>query len=113
MTEIINCTRCRSKELTHEDFGLGKSGLRLKTCTNCRLYDKQRKIDNKETINQQAREHYQTIKDVKIQQTIQYRIDNHEKLHETHTCNCGGKYIYRNKAKHEKSMKHKLYIDKQ
>jgi len=113
MAEIINCTRCCSKELTQEDFGFNKNGERLRTCNDCRFYTKQRKMDNKETINQQAREHYQTVKEVKIQQVKLYKIENHEKLHEKHKCACGGKFIYRKKAEHEKTIKHQRYIDKQ
>ena len=113
MAEIVNCARCRSKELTQDDFGLGKNGERLITCNNCRVYSKQQKDNNREAVNQQAREHYQTVKQLKILQSKVYRIDNHEKLHEIHKCGCGGKFMYMRKAKHEKSMKHQLYIDKQ
>ena len=112
MTEIVNCSRCRSENLIQEDFGFSKNGERLRTCTNCRLYSKQRKHDNREAVNQQAREYYQNIKESKIEYAKQYRSDNHEKLHEVQRCQCGGKYIYRNKAEHEKSMKHKRFLEK-
>ena len=113
MTEMESCSRCRSKELTQEDFGVGKNGERLRTCNNCRVYSTQRKFDNKEAVNQQAREHYQTVKEIKILQSKVYRIDNHEKLHEIHKCDCGGKFMYMRKAEHEKTIKHQRYIDKQ
>jgi hypothetical protein len=99
MTEIVNCSRCRSKELTQADFGLSKTGDRMRTCNACRLDSKQRKDNNREEINKQAREHYQTVKESKIECVTQYRIDNHDKLHEMHKCDCGGKFIYRNKAR--------------
>ena len=113
MSEIIKCNRCWSKELKFDDFYFNKDGERYKSCNTCRDYDKQRKHNNKEAINQQAREHYQDIKDTKIEKVKQYRIDNYERLHEIYKCECGGKYEYRNKYRHIKTIKHEKYLEKQ
>ena len=110
MTEMRKCCRCL-KELSQNNFELNQNNEYLKTCNSCRVASKQRKDNNRDTINQQAREHYQTIKESKIEYAKQYRSDNHEKLHEVQRCQCGGKYIYRNKAEHEKTMKHIRFLE--
>ena len=110
MTEIMKCSRC-CKELKQEDFCLGKNGEYLKTCNACRVYDKQRKDNNREAIKQQSREHYQTIKESKSEYAKQYKLDNYEKLYEKHKCDCGGKYALNRKADHAKTLKHKKHVE--
>jgi hypothetical protein len=43
----------------------------------------------------------------------EYYETNKEKLNEKFNCDCGGKYIFQNKARHAKSQKHQLFISNQ
>ena len=110
-SRFYSCARCYGKNLTKDDFEFDENDEKFKTCNKCREYDKHRKAQNKEVINKQAREHYQTIHEEKIEQVKQYRNDNREKLHEIQRCECGGKYIYRAKCQHVKSKRHINYIE--
>jgi hypothetical protein len=56
---------------------------------------------NKEQINEKNKEYYENNKE-------QINTQRNEKLF----CVCGGQYTRRNKAQHEKSKKHSLYINK-
>ena len=58
-----NCSRCRNKELTLNDFKKQSNGDRYATCNFCREYDRIRKQNDKESINAQARAHYQEVKE--------------------------------------------------
>ena len=40
-----------------------------------------------------------------------YRENNQDRINEKFTCECGGKYIYSNKARHLKSKKHLNYVE--
>jgi hypothetical protein len=42
-----------------------------------------------------------------------YRDGNKEKYHKKFKCECGGKYIHQNKTRHNKTKKHRLYLEKQ
>tara|TARA_R110002153_G_scaffold272468_1_gene441188 strand:- start:36 stop:530 length:495 start_codon:yes stop_codon:yes gene_type:complete len=42
----------------------------------------------------------------------QYNIDNKELINQKYDCDCGGKYVRRNKSTHFKTQKHKNYISK-
>ena len=39
-----------------------------------------------------------------------YRENNQDRINEKFTCECGGKYVYSNKARHLKSKKHLNYV---
>jgi len=73
-------------------------------------YIKQYLIDNKEQRNQYIKQYLIDNKEQKQQYDKQYRIDNKERIHEKHTCDCGGKYTTQNKHHHLKSEKHQLWI---
>ena len=112
VSSLFLCSRCNGKNLTQDDFDINEQGTRLKTCNKCRENQKQKRDENRDNINKQAREHYKTIREEKIEQTKQYRNDNKEKLHEIQKCECGGKYIYRGTCQHVKSKKHLDYIER-
>ena len=101
MTEFLKCNRCSSKELKYEDFGINTNGERMKSCNSCRVSEKQRKDNNREAIREQSKEHYQVVKESKIEKAKQWKLANHDKLHEIQLCECGGQYEYRNIYKHE------------
>ena len=110
MTENKKCCRCSSKTLTINDFGIDKNDKYLKTCNNCREYDRQRKANNGEAVNQQAREHYQEIREDKIKQSLKWREENIDRLKTKIECECGGRFQYMNKTDHKRTQKHQKYI---
>ena len=110
MTEHKKCCRCSSKTLTINDFGIDKHGDYLATCNNCREYDRQRKANNREAVNQQAREHYQEIREDKIKQSSKWRAENIDRLKEKIECACGGKFQFMQKTEHGRTQKHQKYI---
>jgi hypothetical protein len=62
---------------------------------------------NHEKILQKAKKYY----DANQEKIKEYRDTNREKINEKHTCQCGGCYTYVNKAKHEKTQKHKKAME--
>ena len=72
--------------------------------------------ENKDMINSLNNQYYEDNKD-KFKQYRednkdkfkQYREENRDKLNQKHTCQCGGKYNYSNKARHFKRNKHKEF----
>ena len=110
ISENKTCSRCSSKALTLNDFGIDKNGDYFKTCNNCREYSNQRKANNREAILQQAREHYQEVRESKIEQNNEWRALNIDKLTAIIVCPCGGKYQHRWKADHYKTQRHTKYI---
>ena len=61
----VHCSRCCSSKLGHNDFEINlKTNEYYKSCIKCREYDKQRKINNRDKIRAQAREHYQEVKEI-------------------------------------------------
>ena len=113
MNQNKKCSRCYCKTLTVNDFGKDKNDNCFKTCNTCRESFKQRKANNKEQVQQYAKEYYQTNKEHKLKQCTQWRETNIERLTEKILCVCGGKHQYRTKAEHEKSAKHQRYINNQ
>ena len=39
-----------------------------------------------------------------------YNAENREKLAESHTCDCGGKYSWSHKDRHNESKRHKKHV---
>jgi gas vesicle protein len=68
-------------------------------------YMKEYREDNKEIIKQYYLDNKERLKE----QVKQYREDNKERLTEKFECECGGKYINRDKSAHFKTKKHKKY----
>ena len=108
-----NCSRCRNKELTLNDFKKQSNGDRYATCNFCREYDRIRKQNNKEQIKVYARAYYQEVKEEKIKQAIQWRNDNIERLTTKIECPCGGKFQFMNKSAHLRTQKHNKWLESQ
>jgi hypothetical protein len=83
-------------------------------------YHKQYRLDNaehmKQHMKQYYREHAEQIKQYhrdNAEHIKQYRLDNAEHIkqrgNKKHTCGCGGRHTYANKAKHLKTKKHREY----
>ena len=71
MTENKTCNRCCSRTLTENN---------LKTCTKCREYFKQSRLNNRDEINEKAKERYQENKEVKIERSLKWQAENIDKL---------------------------------
>ena len=75
---------------------------------------KQYKIENREEIfkkNKQYKiENREKILEYSIEYQKEYRIENKDKINEKFICPCGGKYTYKHKSTHEKTITHKNYI---
>jgi len=78
-------------------------------------YDKKYYEKHKEEIIEKSNKYYEEhkhLKEVKERRKL-YVANNQEKLKyrkERLQCNCGVKYLYPNKAQHEKSKKHQDYL---
>ena len=92
MAQTKQCSRCSSKALTENDFGIDKNGNFFKTCNACRDSSNIRKTNNEETIQQYSREYYLTNRDRKLEQTNEWRKQNSDKLITIVRCECGGKF---------------------
>ena len=92
---------------------------------------KQYREDNKDKIAEQKKQRYEeNIEDRHVKSRMYYRKNKEavlerskkryqknkdkisEKVNEKFTCDCGGKYTYTNKAKHEQTKKHQDFISK-
>ena len=69
-------------------------------------YRKQYNIDNADKQKQYQKQY--NIDNPDYQK--RYYIDNTDKLKTKSTCECGGKFTYRGKSKHIKSLKHQNYL---
>ena len=97
----VHCSRCRSSKLGHNDFEMNlKTNEYYKSCIKCREYDKQRKINNRDKIRAQAREHYQEVKEIRVEQAKRWKENNQDRLKEILECECGEKYQRRQKWRH-------------
>ena len=112
MNQNMQCSRCHSKALTVNDFGKDKYENYFKTCNMCREDSNQRKANNRDTIRQYCKQHYQANKEHKLEQVKRYNEANIERLTEKVLCGCGGKFQYRTKAEHERTNKHLKYLNR-
>lgn len=68
----------------------------------------QKSYISKDEIKEYKKEYYEKNKE----KLKNYREKNTEKINEKFECECGGKYTYKHKSTHFKSMKHIDYISK-
>lgn len=72
-------------------------------------------IDNKEHVKIQTKKYRNTHKAEKKALDARYRIDNKIRLNEYYsekfTCDCGGQYDRSSKAKHERTTKHRKFVN--
>ena len=66
-------------------------------------YMKKYRNENNQVIKEKKKEYYNKNKE--------WREKNKKKLSEIHICECGGQYRYDGKSRHQKSKKHKNYIN--
>ena len=79
-------------------------------------YDKIRWETQQDEIKEYKQEHYQNNKDKLLEKAKLYYEENKVKVKErmtkSHTCECGSIICHAEKARHFKSKKHQLYIQK-
>ena len=107
---IVNFPCSCLDELRREE---GKH-IRLMECINKYVAGRTKKEwceDNKEHLKEYHKEYYEDNKDQILKQKKEYREHNKDKINQKITCPCGGKYTKQNKAQHEKTNKHKKFIN--
>jgi predicted GIY-YIG superfamily endonuclease len=72
-------------------------------------YNKDYYETNKEKIAEHHREHYQNNKEKIAERRRVYYQNNKEKIKKKFVCECGGKFTYGKKSRHEKSKMHLNY----
>jgi len=88
------------------------------TKDDIREYQKQYYINNKDDIRENQKQYQKQyyinnkddIRENQKQYVKQYYIENKQKLNQKFTCACGGRYLYRTKSIHFKSLKHNKYL---
>ena len=68
------------------------------------------RINNKELIITRGKQYYIENKDKILLKTRQTYEKNKEIVNQKFNCECGGKYIYRTKSRHNKSKKHQSFL---
>ena len=66
---------------------------------------------NKDKICENNKEYYEKNKEKMNKYNKEYYEKNKDKINEKIYCECGGKYVYRNKAEHFKTKKHLKFIE--
>ena len=76
---------------------------------NKKYYEK-----HSEKIKKAQKKIYEENKEAIIQRSLEYYEKNKKKLEKKIECACSGRYMFKNKAVHLRSNKHRLYLaDKQ
>ncbi len=65
---------------------------------------------NKEQICERKKDYYQNNKEQIIEQMKEYYQANKDKIQQKINCECGGRYIFKNKKRHLETKKHKNFI---
>jgi hypothetical protein len=97
------CVNKKLARLTKDDIRENQKQYRIenknKIRENQKQYNKQYYINNKDDIRKNQKQYVK-----------QYYIENKQKLNQKFTCACGGRYLYRTKSMHYKSIKHINYL---
>lgn len=115
--ELIKNFPCNSKEELRREEGLIMKQYK-NICVNILIAGRTRKeyyTDNFEKIKIIQKKYYLKNKDKTDEYQRQYKIDNKERLSsmkkEKFNCECGGRYTRYTKKEHERSGKHKYFIE--
>ncbi len=116
--QLIEAFPCTSKDELHK-----REGYHIKNTPNCinkRIEGRTRtqyKQDNKERISEYKKEHYTNNKEKIIQLVKRNYEDNKERIldykKQKTICICGSEFRKSDKSKHERSQKHKSFIENQ
>ena len=108
------CKQCYRTNLTANDFQLNKQGEKFKRCNRCRENQKIRaniyQTNNKDEINERAREKYKQNREEHIRRVKQWQTENKDKLTGKQICECGSEYTYDHKSRHKKTKKHQKWL---
>lgn len=66
-------------------------------------------LKNKEKLNLQSKIYKLENIDKILESNYEYKQKNKEKLYERFECECGGTYLFNNKARHFKTLKHQRF----
>ena len=69
------------------------------------------RIQNKEKIKEKDKKYYNNNKEKLNEQSKEYYKVNIDKIKELFNCNCGGKFSFGHKSRHERSKKHINFIN--
>ena len=67
-------------------------------------------LNNKDKEIERSKQYYLENKESRLEYNKQWRKDNKEKFDEIIKCECGGKYVIRNKTRHLKTTRHIRYL---
>jgi Mg-chelatase subunit ChlI len=68
---------------------------------------------NKDKIKDKNKKYREENRDKRSENQKRYYEENKERLNKKITCECGGKYTSHHKSTHNKTKKHRLYVEKQ
>jgi hypothetical protein len=109
LQSVLNERRCH---ITEEE----RIEQKKEWCQTNKEYQKEYFEENKEKIKEQQKEYREENKEKIKEQQKEYREENKQKILEKSKekidCICGKTFMYCNKARHEKSVKHQTFINK-
>ena len=73
-------------------------------------YNKEYRVKNKEALQAYREENKEKYQEYNKNYNKEYKAKNKARLHKKFECDCGGSYIYRNKAQHAKTKRHQAYL---
>ena len=66
--------------------------------------------NNRETIAEKKKEYYENNRDTVLEKQKKYNENNKDKLTQQISCECGGRYQFQKKARHEQSKRHQNFL---
>jgi len=119
MSQMKECNLCLSVKDIQSHF-ISKRGKETKSCSICLYAKNQKKKEyrnmNKDKVKTSRHRYYIEHKQDKLDYGLKYRKQNKEQLKHKYmvkfNCDCGGRYIYNHKRKHERTKKHQKYLNK-
>lgn len=108
--ELIEMCACNNRDELIKCEG---KWIREIECVNRKVEGRtkdERRFEKKEYIAKQQKEYNERNKEKQTIQRKQRYERNKEKLREKFICECGGKYAYADKKRHENTIKHKSFI---
>ena len=121
--DLVEAFPCKSKDELHAREGhfirLFKDIIvnKLVAGRTKKEYNEEYNVVNKDKISKKQKEHYQANKQSKLEKVKQYHQANKQSILETqkqpYHCACGRTIQITEKARHERTQKHKSFIEQQ
>ena len=108
--ELLEKFPCKTKEELNKREG---EVIRSADCVNRMMAgrtQKQWRLDNKATIQERAKKHYETNCEREKARAKDWRKNNLEKLQQDIQCPCGGHHKYEHANHHSKTRMHLQYL---